>query len=260
MAEEVICRRTEGIVTLILNRPEDQNMLSEEVLTQLHSHFLELDQDHSTRVVVLRGTGTESFCGGVFNPGLKAKLSPEQVRLRRRLAIELFERIETLTHPVIGAINGRAQAGGFEMALACDIRIAGSHATFSLPESSWGGFPGAGGPLRLSRLVGMGKAMEIIMTGRDVTADEALRIGLVEQVVPSGDFESEIYQFVDRIATTSPLGNRAVKKIIRACPEMSSRVTQVLSDALRELVGSSEDACEGIAAHLEGRPPKYKGR
>lgn len=260
MAQEVICRRTGGIVTLVINRPEEQNMLSDEVLTQLHSHLLGLDRDHATRVLIITGAGMGFFCGGIFNPGLKAKLSPEQVRLRRRLAIELFERIEAVIHPVIGAINGRAQAGGFEMALACDIRIAASHATFSLPESSWGGFPGAGGPLRLSRLVGMGKAMEIIMTGRDVTADEALRIGLIEQVVPSGDFESEIYQLADRIATTSPLGNRAVKKIIRACPEMSGRVTQVLSDALRELVGSSEDAREGIAAHLEGRPPKYKGQ
>ena len=260
MAEEVICRRTEGIVTLIVNRPEEQNMLSDGVLTQLHSHLLELDQDRATRLVIITGAGLEFFCGGIFNPGLKAKLSADQVRLRRRHAIELFERIETLIHPVIGAVNGRAQAGGFEMALACDMRIAASDATFCLPESSWGGFPGAGGPLRLSRIVGMGKAMEIIMSGRLVTADEALRIALVERVVPAYDFESELYEFSNSIANTSPLGNRAVKKIIRTWPEMSGRATRALSDALRELVGSSEDAQEGIAAHLEGRPPKYRAK
>ena len=260
MAEEVICRRTGGIVTLIVNRPEEQNMLSDEVLTQLHSHLLELNQDHATRLVIITGVGMEFFCGGIFNPGLKARLSADQIRLRRRHAIELFERIGTLIHPVIGAINGRAQAGGFEMALACDMRIAASHATFCLPESSWGGFPGAGGPLRLSRIVGMGKAMEIIMTGRAVVADEALRIGLIERVVPPGDFESELYEFANCIANTSPLGNRAVKKIIRACPEMSGRAAQAFSDALRELVGASEDAREGMIAHLEGRPPKYKAK
>lgn len=260
MAEEVICRRTGGIVTLIVNRPDEKNMLSDEVLTQFHSHLLELDHDHATRVVIITGAGMEFFCGGIFNPRLKANLSAEQVQLRRRHAIELFDQIETVIHPVIAAINGRAQAGGFEMALACDMRIAASHATFCLPESSWGGFPGAGGPLRLSRIVGMGKAMEIIMTGRPVAVDEALRIGLVERVVPPEDFESELYKFSDRVANTSPLGNRAVKKIIRACPEMSGRAARALSDALRELVGSSEDAREGIAAHLEGRPPKYKAK
>ena len=129
MAEEVICRRAGGIVTLVINQPEEQNMLSDEVLTQLHSHLLVLDRDHATRMVILKGAGMGFFCGGIFNPELKAKLSPEQVRLRRRLAIELFERIEALIHPVIGAINGRAQAGGFEMALACDIRIAASHSS-----------------------------------------------------------------------------------------------------------------------------------
>ena len=260
MAEEVICRRTEGIVTLILNRPKEQNMLSEEVLTQLRSHLLELDQDQTARVVILTATGTEFFCGGIFNPGLKAKLSAEQIRLRRRQAIELFDQIETLTHPVIAAINGRAQAGGFEMALSCDMRIAASHAAFCLPENSWGGFPGAGGPLRLSRIAGMGMAMEIIMTARYVGADEALRIGLVERVLPSDDFESELYEFAHLIASTSPLGNRAVKKIIRSWPEMSGRAARALSDALREQVGSSEDAREGMAAHLEGRPPNYRAK
>jgi enoyl-CoA hydratase len=210
VTEEVIYRRTSGIVTLIVNRPEGQNMLSDEVLTQLYSHLLELDHDQATRVVILTGGGTEFFCGGIFNPSLKAKLSADQVRLRRRNAIKLFDQIETVIHPVIEAINGRAQAGGFEMALACDMRIAASHSTFCLPENSWGGFPGAGGPLRLSRIVGMGKAMEIIMTGREVSAEEALQIGLVERIVPSDKFESEVYQFAGRIANTSPLGNRSV--------------------------------------------------
>jgi enoyl-CoA hydratase/carnithine racemase len=108
MAEEVICRRTGGIVTLIVNRPEEQNMLSDEVLTQLHSHLLELNQDHATRLVIITGVGVEFFCGGIFNPGLKASYRP--IRFDFVVAmIELFERIGTLIHPVIGAINGRTR-------------------------------------------------------------------------------------------------------------------------------------------------------
>jgi enoyl-CoA hydratase/carnithine racemase len=252
--------RTDGIVTLTIDRPGEKNMLSDEAIDLLNNHFLALEKDPSVRVVVLTGAGKDFFCGGIFNPAQKAKLSSEQIRLRRRRAVELFERIEKGVHPVIGAINGRAQAGGFEMALACDIRIAASHSTFNLPETSWGGFPGAGGPFRLSRLVGTGKAMEIIMTGRDVRSDEALRIGLVEQVVPSEMFEPEVFKTAERISATSPLGNRAVKRLVRASVESSGRAIQSLSDSLREFVGSSEDAAEGAAAHLEGRPPRFKGK
>ncbi len=260
MAEEVICRRRDGIVTLSLNRPEEQNMLSDEVLDKINEQLLASERDGSVRVVILTGEGREFFCGGVFNPLQKAKLSPDQIRARRRRANELFERIENLLYPVIAAVNGRAQAGGFELALACDIRVAASHAAFALPETAWGGFPGAGAPIRLPHLVGTGKAMEIIMTGRDVQSKEALRIGLVEQVFPSRGFRSKVEILAASIAATAPLGNRAVKKLVRSGMKMDVQGAQAYSDALRELVGSSEDAREGMAAHLEGRPPKYKAK
>jgi enoyl-CoA hydratase/carnithine racemase len=259
MGKEVAFSRNEGIVTLTVNRPEERNMLSDETISSLDEHLLALDRDDSVRVVILTGKGQEFFCGGVFNPLQMAGLLPEQIRARRRRANELFDRLETLKHPVVAAINGRAQAGGFEMALACDIRVAASHATFALPENSWGMFPGAGGPIRLPRIVGAGKAMEIIMTGWDIDATEALRIGLIERLLPSGEFETEVRRLAEAIAATGPLGNRAVKKLCRASLQTDIHTARAYSDALREPLASSADTAEGIAAYREGRPPRFKG-
>jgi enoyl-CoA hydratase/carnithine racemase len=260
MADEILFQRAAGIVTLTINQPDNKNMLTDRALELLDRYFLELEGDSSVRVAVLTGSGSEYFCGGLFNPKLKGRLSFEEVRSIRRRAIELFARIENLMHPVVAAINGRAQAGGCELALACDMRICASHGVFNLPETSWGGFPGAGGPMRLARLVGPGKAMEVIMTGRDVNSEEALRTGLVECVFPSDVFESETHRLVGQISSTSPLGNRAVKKLVRASAELGDSRIQSLSESLRDFVGSSDDALEGRAAYLEGRPPVYKAR
>jgi enoyl-CoA hydratase/carnithine racemase len=260
MANELTCSRTDGIVSLIINRPEQRNMLSDEVLNGLYDQVLALEHDNSVHVVVLTATGREFFCGGVFTPLQMAELSPEQIRTRRRRANELFDRLEALPHPVIAAVNGRAQAGGFEMTLACDIRIAVSHATFAMPENTWGMFPGAGGPIRLPRLVGTGRAMDIILTGRDVNATEAFSIGFVERLVKSEDFDAEVQTLAEAIAASGPLGNRAVKKLIRASVETPVRLARAYSEALREPLASSADTAEGIAAHKEGRRPHFQGR
>ncbi len=260
MGEEVVRRDAGGVVTLTIDRPGERNMLDDATLAALDEHLRDLEQDGAARVVVLTGAGEEFFCGGVFNPLQMAGLAPEQIRARRRHANELFDRLESLAQPVIAAVNGRAQAGGFEMALACDIRVAAAHAAFALPENSWGMFPGAGGPFRLPRLVGTGKAMEIIMTGWDVTADEALRIGLVERVAPPERFAGDVRRLAEAIAATGPLGNRAVKKLVRASLEMDTRSLRAFSDALREPLATSADTAEGTAAYREGRPPRFQGR
>lgn len=260
MGRDVSRSQAGGIVTLTIARPEERNMLSDEALEALDEHVRALGEDGSVRVVILTGSGREYFCGGVFNPLQMHGLSPEQIRRRRRRANELFDRLETLMHPVIAAVNGRAQAGGFEMALACDIRVAASHATFAMPENTWGMFPGAGGPIRLPRLVGAGKAMEIIMTGWDVTAEEALRLGLVERVAAGEAFEAEVRRLAEAIAASGPLGNRAVKKLARTAMEVDIRSARAYSEALREPLAASADTAEGIAAYREGRPPRFEGR
>lgn len=260
MKKEVLYKKNDGIVTLTISRPEERNMLSDEVLTLLIDYVCSLDQDNSARVVILTGEGPEFFCGGVFNPQQLAMLTPEQIRTRRRRANELFDRLDTLMHPVIAAVNGRAQAGGFEMALACDMRVAASHATFVMPENTWGKFPGAGGPIRLPRFVGMGKAMEIIMTGRDVHANEAFSIGLAERLAPSDKFEDEVCRLAEAIAATGPLSNRAVKKLVKASLETNTQIAQAYSVALTVPLADSADSAEGTVAHCEGRPPRFQGR
>ena len=260
MEKEVMFDQTGGIVTLTISRPKEKNMISDEVLCTLEEYLQKLDEDNSVRVVIIRGDGNEFFCGGIFTPRQRSGLPPEQIRARRRRANELFDRMEALIHPVIGAINGRAQAGGFELALACDIRLAASHATFAMPENKWGMFPGAGGPIRLPRIIGVGKAMDIIMTGRDVDATEAYRIGLVNQLAPTEAFGARIKQLAEAIALTGPLGNRAVKKLIRASMDMGMKEARAYSDALREPLSCSADTAEGIASYLENRPPKYQAR
>jgi len=258
--EKVVSTRREGIVTLTINRPAERNMLDDDTIAMLNEHVLSLDQDDSTRLVIIKGEGQEFFCGGIFNPLQMAELSPEQIRIRRLRANELFDRLEALMHPVVAALNGRTQAGGFELALACDIRVAAAHVTFALPENSWGMFPGAGGPIRLPRIVGASKSMEIIMTGWDVEASEALRIGLIDRLVPSDRFAPEINKLAEALAASGPLGNRAVKKLVRASLEMNMREARAYSDALREPLASSADTAEGIAAYREARRPRYQGR
>jgi enoyl-CoA hydratase/carnithine racemase len=260
MADNVIRSEAGGIVTLTINRPAEKNMLSDEVIELLDRHIRMLDEDGSARVIVITGAGDEFFCGGVFNPSQMHGLAPDQVRVRRRRANELFDRLETVTHPVIAAVNGRAQAGGFELALACDIRVAAIHATFATPENTWGMFPGAGAPLRLPRLVGTGKAMEILMTGWDVTAEEGYRLGLVQRLAPAAAFEAEVRRLAEAIAASGPLGNRAVKKLVRASQETDMRTLRAYSDALREPLAGSADTVEGIAAYREGRRPRFQGR
>ena len=256
---EVTVKKEGGIVVLSINRSEDRNMLSDEVLATLVQHLRELEAESRARVVVLTGVGDLYFCGGVFDPTQMARLTNEHIRRRRHLANEFFDRLEGLSCPVIAAVNGRAQAGGFEMALACDIRLAAAHATFCMPENTWGMFPGAGGPIRLPRLVGTGRAMEIIMTGRDVSAEEALRIGLVEHVVDGDRLQPETHRLASAIAATAPLGNRAVKKLVKASLDLDLRSARAYSEALRDPLALSADTAEGIAAFRESRSPRFKG-
>jgi len=250
-----------NVAVIKFNRLDALNAINDQFIADLVAALDEAEKDKDVRSVVIGTAHDKVFCTGADLKMAQALLAtPDKVKILVEQGQKAIDKIATLTKPVIAAIHGLCLGGGTEIALACDIRIADEEAKIGTPEVGLGLFPAWGGCVRMPRIIGMGKAMEIIMTGRLVAADEALRIGLAERVVPSEDFESELYKFCDRVANTSPLGNRAAKKIIRSCPEMSGRAARVLSDALRELVGASEDAREGMAAHLEGRPPKYKAK
>jgi enoyl-CoA hydratase len=158
-------RRDDRVVTLTLDRPADQNRLTRWMLS-LQRIVDDLAGDGDVQAVVLTGSGTESFSMGILSPAVRAGYTKEQVLELVRIANRLYDALETLPQIVIAALNGAARAGAAELSLACDIRLAASHATFALPEALWGGAPGAGGPVRLPMLVGRARALEIVCTGR----------------------------------------------------------------------------------------------
>ena len=210
--------------------------------------------------MIVRGVGTEHFCTGVLNPALRASMSKDEVLKLVFLAGETFDALEALPQVVIAGLNGTSRAGGAELALACDIRFAAEHARMSMPEALWGGFPGAGGPVRLPGLVGRGRALELISTGREIAADEMLRIGLLERVVASAEFDTAVAEFAATIAKSGPLAIRGAKSIVRLRQDPGFRPARELSDALRRALETSSDVDEGIRAHLEQRPPNFTGR
>jgi enoyl-CoA hydratase len=212
------------------------------------------------QAVIFRGDGPDYFSAGILNPVLRRNMTKDEVLAVVAHANEVYDAIEALPQVVIAGINGHIRAGAVELALACDIRIAASHARLAMPEAKWGGFPGAGGPVRLPGVVGYGRAMELICTAREIDADEMLRIGLVERVVAPGEFDSALRALAGDIAASGPLATRGAKRVMRARREPGLKAARELSDALRRALEFSADIEEGIAAHRDGRTPHFTGR
>lgn len=257
---ELQARRERGVAWLTIDRPAEQNMLSRDVLAGLMEEARRLKHERETNVVVITGSGAEWFSAGILNPALRASLGKEKVLETVFFANEAFDAIEALPQIVIAGINGSLRAGAVELALACDLRIAARHARLSLPEAKWGGFPGAGAPVRLPTVVGRGRALELICTGREIDAAEMERIGLVERVVASEQFAAELVALAYEIAAAGPLALRGAKRIMRVREEPGFRAARELSDALRYALEWSQDVDEGMAAHREGRAPRFTGR
>jgi enoyl-CoA hydratase/carnithine racemase len=247
-------------VTLTLDRPDDQNRLSRDVLAALQSVVDRLRDDEDTQAVVITGAGREFFSMGILNPTVRAAYTKDQILELVRMANRLYDAIAALPQIVIAALNGITRAGAAELSLACDIRFAASHATFALPEALWGGFPGAGGPVRLPAIVGRARALELICTGREVAADEMARIGLVLAVYPSERVVAEAQALAARIASSGPIATRGAKRIMNVRGSADFLAARALSDALRHALEWSRDVDEGMAAHREGRPPRFTGR
>jgi enoyl-CoA hydratase/carnithine racemase len=177
-----------------------------------------------------------------------------------RTANRLYDTLEALPQIVIAALNGVARAGAAELSLACDIRLAAAHATLALPEALWGGFPGAGGPVRLPMLVGRARALEIMCTGRELDAAELERLGLVLAVYPGERLLAEAHALAARIAVSGPLAIRGAKRIVNTRLDGGFREARALSDTLRHALEWSGDVDEGMAAHREGRALRFTGR
>ena len=259
-SEGLATARDGGVITITLDRPDDQNRLTRDLLIALQGIVDRLGGDGEIQAVVLTGGGTEFFSMGILNPAVRATYTKEQILDLVRIANRLYDALEALPQIVIAALNGIARAGAAELALACDLRLAASHATFALPEARWGGFPGAGGPVRLPSIVGRARALELICTGREVDAAEMEKLGLVLAVHPAGRLLPEAQALAARISASGPLATRGAKRIMNVRNAAGFAAARALSDALRHELEWSRDVDEGMAAHREGRPPRFTGR
>ena len=258
--EEVKAARDGRVITVTLDRPGDQNRLTRDVLLALQGIVERLREDDETQAVVITGGGAEFFSMGILNPVVRASYTKDQILDMVRTANRLYDAIEALPQIVIAAFNGAARAGAAELSLACDIRLAASHATWALPEALWGGFPGAGGPVRLPGIVGRARALELICTGREIDAAQMDRLGLVLAIYPAARLLPEAQALAARISASGPIATRGAKRIMNVRNTAGFGAARELSDALRHALEWSNDIDEGMIAHREHRAPRFTGR
>jgi enoyl-CoA hydratase/carnithine racemase len=255
----VLAEEESGIVTLTLNRPEVMNSLNFPLLHALRDQIESCRFRSDVRVVIITGSGEKAFCAGA-DLKERATLSPMQVKEFIFTIRNLFTSIEQLNKAVIAAINGIALGGGTELALASDIRIASSNATMGLTETRLAIIPGAGGTQRLPRLVGKGKAKELIFTGQRVSAQEALKIGLVNKVCEPQELLDECKKMAAMICETGPIAIEQAKYAINYGMETDMHTGLAIESNAYWVCIPTEDRLEGLAAFKEKRKPVYKGK
>jgi len=247
-----------GIVTLTLNRPEVMNSLNFPLLQALKDQIESLRFKRDVRVVIITAAGEKAFCAGA-DLKERATLPPEKVREYIFTIRNLFTSIEELNKPVIAAVNGIALGGGTELSLACDIRIAATSATMGLTETRLAIIPGAGGTQRLPRLVGRGKAKELIFTGQRISAAEALKIGLVNKVCEQQDLLDECKKMAAMICEAGPVAIEQAKYAINRGLETDIHTGLAIESNAYWVCIPTKDRLEGLAAFKEKRKPKYIG-
>ncbi|WP_088041491.1 enoyl-CoA hydratase-related protein [Bacillus sp. EAC] len=241
-----------------LNRTKQANSLSRELLDALHNEMDELKKTSSVRVVLFTGSGSSYFCSGADLKERRGMTESEARDTVEKIGT-LFEKIERLPMPTIAAINGVALGGGLELALACDLRIAHNEALVGLPETSLAIIPGAGGTQRLPRLIGIGKAKELIFTAKRLNALEAHEYGILERVVEIEDLQDKALEICETIASKGPLAIRAAKKAIQRGFDLPLDLGLRLETYEYETLLHTTDRMEGLIAFQEKRKPQYKG-
>lgn len=255
----VLEERREAVAILRLNRPEVMNSFNFAMLRELRERVEGLHWDRQARVVIITGAGEKAFCAGA-DLKERASLGEDQVREFIFTIRNLFTFIEFMSKPVIAAVNGIALGGGTELALACDLRIASENATMGLTETRLAIIPGAGGTQRLPRLVGRGKAKELIFTGRRVDAKEAFEIGLVNKVAPAEKLLDECLQMAAMICEAGPVAIGQAKYAINYGSEVDLHTGLAIESNAYWVTIPTEDRLEGLTAFREKRKPVYKGR
>lgn len=260
MDQQLILEERQGqVAVLTLNRPAVMNSFNFQMLRSLKERVEALHFDSEIRVVIVTGAGEKAFCAGA-DLKERATYSEQQVREFIFTIRNLFTFIEFLNKPVIAAVNGVALGGGTELALACDLRIASATATMGLTETRLAIIPGAGGTQRLPRLIGRGKAKELIFTGRRVDAREALQIGLVNKICPPEALLDECMAMAAMICETGPIAIQQAKHAINHGLETDLHTGLAIESNAYWVTIPTEDRLEGLAAFQEKRKPVYKGK
>jgi enoyl-CoA hydratase len=258
--QTLVLERGRPLACIRLRRAERGNLIDGQTVQELDAACRELNDDEAVRAVILTGEG-DAFCQGWdlsrFDP---ERESPLDWARRQGLLGDPFGCLARLPKPVIAAVNGDALSAGLELALACDVRLAAEEASFACPETGHGVIPWAGGTQRLPRIVGRGKALEMILTGEAVDASEALRIGLVSQVTPRGRLLAEAEALAGRIAARGPIAVRYAKEAVSRGLDMTLEQALRYETDLTIILQTTEDRAEGVRAFLEKRTPRFKGK
>ncbi len=259
MSEDiVVARRDSGVAWVTLNRPDARNALSRSVNLDLARLARELGGDPKVRAVVLTGAGDRAFCAGADLKERKG-VTAEDTGPYVDAISGAINAWAAMPKPTVAAVNGFAFGGGFELALACDFRIAADNASFALTEVRLGIMPGAGGTQRLPRLIGVARAKELIMLGRRIDARRALDIGLVNVVAPAGELATTVEEFLDDLSACAPLSVVKAKEAIDRGTEVGIDEGLRIERRCYDVTLFSDDRNEGLRAFAEKRPPVYKG-
>ncbi len=254
--------KTGRILTVTMNRPEALNALDPETESRMREVFDDFREDDGLWAAILTGAGEKAFCAGADIKKTIASVLDESAWVQRKSHLggrDVYHALENQTKPILAAVNGYALGGGLEMALCCDIRIASETASLGLPEVSLGIMPGAGGTQRLSRIVGMARALDLVLTGERIDARAALAIGLVTRVVPPGELMKTARELAENICRKAPLGVRFAKEAVRRGAEMNLADGLAFENTLFTLLRGTQDAKEGTSAFAEKRKPKFRG-
>jgi enoyl-CoA hydratase len=257
--QNIILEKNNSVVTVTINRPDKLNALNIQTMDELKTVFTEFSKDDSVAVVIVTGKGEKAFVAGADISELN-KLDMISGKEFSENGQEIFNLIENSGKPVIAAVNGFALGGGCELALACNIRIASENAKFGQPEVNLGIIPGFGGSQRLTRLVNSGRAMEYILTGDMIDAQEAFRIGLVNRVYKQDELLIKATEMANKIASKAPMAIKLAVKAINAADEISLRDGQSFEAALFGSCCGTEDSKEGTTAFLNKRKAEFKGK
>lgn len=252
----ILVDREAPIAVVTINRAEKLNALNWTLVAELADRLEELDRDEAIRCIVLTGAGNKAFAAGADIGEMSGKGAVDMLLG----GFDAWDRIRRVATPMIAAVGGYALGGGNELAMHCDMIVASENAKFGQPEIKIGVMPGAGGTQRLARTVGKFRAMELVLTGDPITAQEAHQWGLVNRVVPEGQHLDAAKQLATKIAAQPPLAARLAKEAVLRANEMPLEEALRYEKRLFALLFASEDQAEGMRAFLEKRPPQFKGR